>query len=69
MESERWRSFSSDALVASDKANLDIIWLRNEPLEDADNLPAPEVLARETLEDLTAAWPLKSASIRAGRAG
>jgi type I restriction enzyme M protein len=55
VESERWKSFSYDELVARDKANLDIIWLRDESLEDADNLPAPEVIAREIVEDLTAA--------------
>jgi hypothetical protein len=44
-----------DELVARDKANLDITWLRDESLEDADNLPAPEVIAREIVEDLTAA--------------
>jgi type I restriction enzyme M protein len=54
VESERWKPFSYDALVARDKANLDITWLR-ESLEDADNLPAPEVIAREIVEDLTAA--------------
>jgi hypothetical protein len=40
-----------DELVARDKANLDITWLRDESLEDADNLPAPEVIAREIVED------------------
>lgn len=38
-----------------DKANLDITWLRDESLEDLDNLPSPDVLAREIVEDLTAA--------------
>jgi type I restriction enzyme M protein len=55
VESERWKSFNYDELVARDKANLDITWLRDESLEDADNLPAPEVIAREIVEDLTAA--------------
>ncbi|MDP9317743.1 MAG: type I restriction-modification system subunit M [Actinomycetota bacterium] len=54
-ESERFRSFSYDDLMARDKANLDIIWLRDDSLEDLDNLPAPEVIAREIVEDLTAA--------------
>ena len=44
-----------DELVARDKVNLDITWLRDESLEDLDNLPAPEVIAREIVEDLTAA--------------
>ena len=50
-----WKSFTYDELVARDKANLDITWLRDESLEDLDNLPAPEVIAREIVEDLTAA--------------
>jgi type I restriction enzyme M protein len=55
VESERWKSFTYDELIARDKVNLDIIWLRDESLEDVDNLPAPEVIAREIVEDLTAA--------------
>ena len=55
VESERWKSFTYDELIARDKANLDITWLRDESLEDADTLPAPEVIAREIVEDLTAA--------------
>ena len=38
-----------------DKVNLDITWLRDDSLEDLDNLPAPEVIAREIVDDLTAA--------------
>ena len=37
-----------------DKADLDITWL-NDSLEDLDNLPSPDVIAREIVEDLTAA--------------
>ena len=55
VESERWKSFAYDELVARDKANLDITWLRDESLEDADNLPAPEIIAREIVEDLSVA--------------
>lgn len=55
VESERFRAFDLDELVARDKANLDITWLRDESLEDLDSLPAPEVIAREIVEDLTAA--------------
>lgn len=51
----RWRSFTYDELLAREKVNLDITWLRDESLEDADNLPAPEIIAREIVEDLTAA--------------
>jgi len=55
VESERFRSFGYEELIARDKVNLDITWLRDESLEDLDNLPAPEVIAREIVEDLTAA--------------
>ncbi len=55
VETEQFHSFSYDELVARDKANLDITWLRDDSLEDLDNLPAPEVIAREIVEDLTAA--------------
>jgi type I restriction enzyme M protein len=55
VESERWKSFTHDELLARDKTNLDITWLRDESLEDTDNLPAPEIIAREIVEDLTAA--------------
>jgi type I restriction enzyme M protein len=54
-ETERFRPFSYDELVARDKASLDIFWLRDESLEDTDNLPAPEVIAAEIVEDLEAA--------------
>lgn len=55
IESERFRSFAYDELIARDKVNLDITWLRDESLEDTDNLPAPHLIAREIIEDLTAA--------------
>lgn len=55
MESERWRPYDYDELVARDQANLDLIWLRDASLEDADSLPPPEVLAREIVDDLEAA--------------
>jgi type I restriction enzyme M protein len=54
-ETERFRSFSYEELMARDKASLDIFWLRDESLEDTDNLPAPEVIAAEIVEDLQAA--------------
>ena len=51
----RWRSFTYDELIARDKVNLDIFWLRDESLEDSANLPNPDVLAAEIVEDLKAA--------------
>jgi type I restriction enzyme M protein len=55
VESERWKSFTYDEIVGRDKANLDITWLKDDSLEDLDNLPSPDVIAREIVEDLTAA--------------
>ncbi|MBV9302198.1 MAG: SAM-dependent DNA methyltransferase [Acidobacteriaceae bacterium] len=54
-ESERFRFFSYDDLQKRDKLSLDITWLRDESLEDTDNLPDPAVLAAEIVEDLQAA--------------
>ncbi len=54
-ESERFRCFSYEDLQKRDKLSLDISWLRDESLEDTDNLPDPAVLAAEIVEDLQAA--------------
>ena len=54
-ETERFRPFTYDELMARDKASLDIFWLRDESLEDTENLPAPDVIAAEIVEDLEAA--------------
>jgi type I restriction enzyme M protein len=54
-ESERFRKFAYKDLVARDKLNLDIFWLKDDSLTDAENLPAPEVLADEIVETLEAA--------------
>jgi type I restriction enzyme M protein len=51
----RWRAYAYDELMARDKVNLDIFWLRDESLEDTANLPDPDVLAAEIVEDLTVA--------------
>jgi len=48
--------------MARDKANLDITWLRDETLDDLDNLPAPEVIAREIVEDLAEVVKLDEAN-------
>jgi type I restriction enzyme M protein len=51
----RWRKFTYEELMARDKVNLDIFWLRDETLEDSANLPDPDLLAAEIIEDLQAA--------------
>jgi type I restriction enzyme M protein len=52
---ERFKPFTYDELMARDKASLDIFWLRDESLEDTDNLSPPEVIAAEIVDDLQAA--------------
>jgi type I restriction enzyme M protein len=47
--------FTLSRAINSSYVNLDIFWLRDEALEDSANLPEPEVLAREIMEDLEAA--------------
>jgi type I restriction enzyme M protein len=54
-ESERFRRYTYEELTARDKASLDLFWLRDESLEDADALPAPDVLAAEIVEGLRVA--------------
>jgi type I restriction enzyme M protein len=54
-ETDCFKSYVYSELMQRDKANLDIFWLKDESLEDTDNLPAPEVLAAEISENLQAA--------------
>ena len=54
-ETERFRSFSYDELQKRDKLSLDLFWLRDASLEDADSLPEAEALARSIVEDLQVA--------------
>ena len=51
----RWRSFDYEELINRDKASLDILWLKDESLEDSENLPEPGILAQEIVVDLEAA--------------
>ncbi len=65
VESERFKPYAYDELVARDKANLDLTWLRDSSLEDVDSLPPPEVIAREIVDDLEAALLTFSAVVEA----
>jgi type I restriction enzyme M protein len=51
----RWRPFTYEELTQRDKVNLDISWLKDDSLEDTANLPEPDVIAAEIIEDLGAA--------------
>ena len=50
----RWRKFSYDEIIARDKTSLDITWLKDKSLADLDNLPDPDILAAEIIENLEA---------------
>ena len=54
-ETERFHAFAYDDLVARDKASLDIFWLKDESLEDTENLPDQDVLAAEIADNLESA--------------
>jgi type I restriction enzyme M protein len=54
-ESERFRAFSYDEIMGRDKVSLDIFWLKDEFLEETENLPDPDVLAEEIVASLQAA--------------
>ena len=51
----RWRRYGYEEIIARDKLNLDLFWLKDDDLLDGDDLPSPEVLAGEIVEDLQAA--------------
>ena len=53
-EDGRWRKFSYDEIINRDKTSLDIFWLKDDSLADLDNLPDPDVLAAEIIENLEA---------------
>ncbi|MBB5111952.1 type I restriction enzyme M protein [Micromonospora echinospora] len=55
VESERFRCFDYDELIARDKINLDITWMKDPALDDANDLLPPAVIAQEIVEDLQAA--------------
>ena len=57
----RWRALSYEELLQRDKVSLDIFWLRDESLADAENLPDPDLLAGEIAEDLRDALGLIAA--------
>ena len=40
--------------IARDKTSLDITWIKDQSLADLDNLPDPDVIAQEIVENLEA---------------
>ncbi len=50
----RWRKFTYEEILARDKTNLDIFWIKDKSLTDLDNLPDPDILANEIIENIEA---------------
>gem|GEM_PF-2689501 len=48
------RKFAYEQIIARDKTSLDIFWLKDKSLADLDNLPEPDELALEIIENLEA---------------
>lgn len=51
-ETDCFKKFTYEEIEARDKTNLDIFWLKDESLGDMDNLPDPDLLAQEIVENL-----------------
>ena len=49
---ERFRKFTYDEIISRDKTSLDIFWLKDKSLTDLDNLPDPDVLVEDIIENL-----------------
>lgn len=51
----RWRRFSADEILKRDKTSLDIFWIKDKSIADLDNLPNPDELADDIIENLESA--------------
>lgn len=51
----RWRKFKVDDIFARDKTSIDIFWIKDKSLADLDNLPDPDVLASDIIDNLQSA--------------
>lgn len=51
----RFRKYSYDEILARDKTNFDIFWLKDDSYIDLDSLPEPEILAQEIIDSLESA--------------
>jgi len=51
-EEGRWRKYSYEEVLERDKTSLDIFWIKDKSLTDLDNLPDPDILANEIIENI-----------------
>tara|TARA_R110001583_G_scaffold193470_1_gene362038 strand:- start:270 stop:1721 length:1452 start_codon:yes stop_codon:yes gene_type:complete len=54
-ETERFKFYKYAELIARDKASLDIFWLKDDSLDNLDDLPSPAILQQEIIDHLEAA--------------
>lgn len=54
-ENGRWRKYNYKNIIERDNTNLDILWLKDDSLIDLDNLPDPEVLIDDIIENIESA--------------
>ncbi len=50
----RWRKYSYEEITNRDKTSIDIFWIKDDSLKDLDNLPDPDILASEIVENIEA---------------
>lgn len=51
----RFRCYDVQEILERDKTSLDIFWIKDKSLADLDNLPEPDVLASDIIENLQSA--------------
>jgi type I restriction enzyme M protein len=51
-ETKRFKRYTYDELISRDNTSLDIFWIKDESLVDLENLPEPEVLLEEIIDNL-----------------
>ena len=51
----RWRRFPVDFFLKRDNTSFDYFWIKDKALADLDNLPDPDVLAADIIENLQSA--------------
>ncbi|MDP3012890.1 MAG: hypothetical protein Q8M92_01520 [Candidatus Subteraquimicrobiales bacterium] len=58
-----WRKFTYEEIIARDKTNLDIFWVKDKSLTDMDSLPDPDVLMNEIIENLESALQIMKSMV------
>jgi type I restriction enzyme M protein len=51
----RFRKYTVEEILERDKTSLDLFWIKDKSLADLDNLPDPDILADDIIENLQSA--------------